>query len=270
MQMKTCANPECGNSYISNHPTKKYCSKKCSVRAYFLKHHPKRIITCANHGCDKEIITTRKRHIYCCRECSVQGAYKLQHGLKKEQKCDNTECSKTFIPYRRNTQKYCSEKCANHQNSKKRIVHIFQCAICNSQYEAFKQGKNTKKTCSKQCQRVYLRKLKPPKVCKNPQGYLSILDNGKRKLQHRIVMEQHIGRKLLKHENVHHKNGIRDDNRIENLELWNTSQPCGQRIKDKIDFAAEIMEQYGHYFGYALTHKPVKQLSIFEVRNDGY
>ena len=62
--------------------------------------------------------------------------------------------------------------------------------------------------------------------------------------QHRLVMEQHLGRKLLRHENVHHINGVRDDNRLENLELWSKWQPPGQRVIDKIEWAIQLLELY--------------------------
>ena len=75
-------------------------------------------------------------------------------------------------------------------------------------------------------------------------GYVKIRVNQKGMLQHRHIMEQFLGRELLPEENVHHINGIRDDNRIENLEIWNTRQPKGQRIPDKIEYAIEILNQY--------------------------
>ena len=66
-------------------------------------------------------------------------------------------------------------------------------------------------------------------------------------LEHRYVMEQSIGRPLLPEETVHHINGVRDDNRLENLELFSSRHGPGQRVRDKIDFAVEMIALYPEF-----------------------
>lgn len=78
----------------------------------------------------------------------------------------------------------------------------------------------------------------------NPAGYVERCVNGKKDFMHRQVMAAHLGRDLYPHENVHHINGDRSDNRLENLELWNTSQPSGQRVADKLAWARAFIAQY--------------------------
>ena len=89
--------------------------------------------------------------------------------------------------------------------------------------------------------------------CVTKNGYIEIYspehpDVQKRQrkyiLEHKLVMEKHLGRYLTAGENVHHLNGVRDDNRIENLELWIKPQPIGMRAQDAVIWAEEILKKY--------------------------
>lgn len=71
-------------------------------------------------------------------------------------------------------------------------------------------------------------------------GYVRVRISGGYDAEHRHVMSQVLGRALYPFENVHHRNGLKSDNRPENLELWATYQPSGQRVVDLVEFVARF------------------------------
>lgn len=163
-------------------------------------------------------------------------------------------------------EKYCSYQCVRKFHNKKQVERrktdpefaekhrISENKRKKNKYytDPVFRAKRLRRPGAKHLQCARLDKLRKYKYA-NRQGYILIWNpehpnshRSGRIMEHIFVMSEYLKRPLEKDERVHHKNGVRDDNRIENLELWTISHPYGQRVSDKIQWAKEILEKYGH------------------------
>lgn len=119
--------------------------------------------------------------------------------------------------------KFCSKSCYTEKHAKKYVT--IPCLGCLNYFT--KPAYSKKQTCSKTCS--YLIRSNPNGRYITPQGYVAIKTNSNTsyssgyELEHRVVMQKHLGRVLTADEIVHHINEIKIDNRIENLRLMSNS-----------------------------------------------
>lgn len=159
-------------------------------------------------------------------------------------------CKKEFYarPYEKD-RRHCSNKCVGVSQRVSKQSRI--CKKCSTRYEVYPS--DPKEFCGRDCYDQSRLEASLGSRKTNSDGYVLVKRPDSPIAQpstgyvfeHRLVMSEHLERPLFTHETPHHKNGVRDDNSLDNLELWSVSQPAGQRVQDKIDWAIAFLSEYG-------------------------
>lgn len=138
-------------------------------------------------------------------------------------------CGKEFTQRSDYKSKFCGYEC---YWKSMEVDHSTKCPICGKVFDK----REKQKYCSRVCQGIAKRGKPHPStggISKNREGYVRVYVDGKYVMQHRLVMEQALGRKLQKDEIVHHKDHDKENNSIENLELMSVREHTGMHSKER-------------------------------------
>ena len=167
---------------------------------------------------------------------------------KKKVSCMCLNCSKSFEKiYTRWVgvkKHFCCRACYTAWRNRNSVKLMYSCDFCGDSFQMYPHRLKTNEHnfCSKECANRWMSKYQIKEKCvhwkggrhKSSDGYIYInqSNKGARKLEHRLIMEEYLERKLKTSEIVHHINGIRDDNKIENLcVVDNTNHERGTLLK---------------------------------------
>ena len=238
------------------HRSKGYCQTHYHRQLKGRPLEPKPILyktaICCVDGCDKPYSAKGMCKSHYFRSAEV----KMRKNARRRKGNFTILCSICRAPFQTNYKRsnnYCSNDCYRKSEplrTKERMAdknrprcQVDGCerpmhvkGLCGAHFQRKRHGISLKHPLQK--------KAKGRGEWSNGYGYVIMNTPHGLMMKHRYLMELKIGRKLLKCETVHHLNGVRDDNRIENLELWHKSHPSGQRVIDKLAWCKAFIAEY--------------------------
>jgi len=276
---KTCVN--CGTEFsqTNRNLNTKFCSASCreTYTAIHGRDGQRKALVCAHCSTEftvspKEVRNGRK---YCSMTC-YSAALSASGRPNNAVEAVHFECKECGTPFQRNPGElrayhkahgkdplYCSRECSH---IGRRHAGTKNCVVCDTPFEF--SGHSTKRTatCSDACRRTLQRRnLLATNEAERPsesreitrqitaQGYVRLRFpnqngvKGREVLEHRYVMEQHIGRELRPEETVHHRVKPTTNNELSNLELFSSRHGPGQRVIDRVADAIETLKLYPEF-----------------------